>query len=48
MRGAVRGRGEVYLAVGPAQLNLVHPPQLVDVLGQLVSDVVQVSRKNDL
>ena len=39
---------EAYLAVGPAQLYLVHPPQLMDVLCQLVADVVQVRRKNDL
>lgn len=41
-------RSRLYLAISPAQLDLVHPPQFVDVLGQHVSDVVQVRRQDDL
>lgn len=39
---------QLYLAKGPAQFNLVHPPQLVNVFCQFVPDVVQMRRKNDL
>lgn len=41
-------RKQLYLAIGPAQLDLVHPPQFVDVFCQLVPDVVQVRGQNDL
>lgn len=37
-----------HLAVRPAQLDLVHPPQLVDVLRQLVSDFLQVGGHDNL
>lgn len=37
-----------HLAVGPAQLYFVHAPQFVDVLSQLVSDLLQVERHDNL
>lgn len=39
---------QLYLAIGPAQFDLVHPPQFVDIFCQLVPDVVQVRGKNNL
>lgn len=39
---------QVYLAISPAQFNLVHPPQFVNVFCQLVPDVLQVRGKNNL
>lgn len=37
-----------HLAVRPAQLNFIHPPQFVDVLRQLVSNFLQVRRHDNL
>lgn len=37
-----------HLAVRPAQLNFIHPPQFVDVLRQLVSNFLQVRWHDDL
>lgn len=39
---------QVYLAISPAQLDLVHPPQFMDVFCQLVPDIFQVRGKNNL
>lgn len=39
---------QVYLAISPAQFNLVHPPKFMDVFCQLVADVLQMGRKNNL
>lgn len=37
-----------YLAEGPSQFNLVHPPQLVNVFSQFVADVVQMRWEDNL
>lgn len=38
----------LYLAEGPAQFNLVHPPQLVNVFGQFVPDIVEMRWEDNL
>lgn len=38
----------LYLAEGPAQFNLVHPPQLVNVFSQFVPDIVQMRWEDNL
>lgn len=39
---------ERYLPVGPAQLDLVHSPELMDVLRQTIPNLLQVRRHPDL
>lgn len=37
-----------YLAVRPTELNLIHAPQFMDVLSQLVPNLLQMRRHNNL
>lgn len=38
----------MYLAIGPAQFNLVHPPQFMDVFCQLVPDIFKARGEDNL